>query len=140
MRKSLVTKLIFISNITSGIFLQSTVFSVHPTSVSTSKTTVMKDLSDQQAILALDHLIAITQSNLELQQNLRRDIETYLQVKAKFFAKSQDQELSESIVTAAATVWRTIQTKQLASIFPSEFIEEISLFAQLNNNQGLSRP
>lgn len=123
-------------------FFLSLFFFMHiaPIEAQSSAFSSIEELSQQHALISLEHLIAVTQRNLQLQQKLLQQTKQYFKAKEYFFAHDQEQENTEMLVSLADEIWQQIQESQLQAIFPEEFIEEIILFAHLAHKSQIASP
>lgn len=88
----------------------------------------------------LNFLIDATQNNLQNQKNLRGLILEYQKTQALYMKNSQDNELLFRMVKQAHRILSQIKENNLAHLFSSEFLGELTLLSQVANKKGLPKP
>lgn len=131
----------FFSQVGYSLCLFVTIFAVSSHVYSTEKTAPksVEELT-QHPLRGLEKLIATTQKNLEFQIQLEKRLQKYLELKDKVLADQNQETYIQELILLAAPIWDDIQEFHLIAVFPQDFIEELSLFAQLANKHNIARP
>lgn len=84
---------------------------------------------------ALDHLIAVTQQNLQNQKKLRPVVEQYLSVRDRFLKNMDDNQLAIRMVALGSQLAEQIKNQHLSHVFDQEFISELNVCEQISQKK-----
>lgn len=88
----------------------------------------------------LDRVIQATQQNLEKQKAIRNDLIEYMQLQDLYAANSKDNDHLLRMAKSANRLLEKIKENHLLQTFSSDFISELTIFAQLANKRGIPKP
>ncbi len=90
-------------------------------------------LGNQDDLGLLDELIAMTQNNLEAQQQLHKLMESYQKTREAFVADSSSQKLAQMLVKEATQILQTIEKTHLSHLFSSDLMTEVRFFSKVGD-------
>lgn len=88
----------------------------------------------------IDHLIEVTEKNLESQKQLRGMVKEYMQIQVAYLKSPSDKELALKMVKSAHEVLAKIKETNLTQAFDPDFISELNLFSQIASKRGIPSP
>lgn len=92
-----------------------------------------------QELQRLNNLMTITQQNLENQKKLQQLFMDYQQQQITYLQNSQDKELTLQMVRSAHRLLESIKANHLVQIFDTEFISQLTFFAQFAVKRGIPK-
>lgn len=82
-------------------------------------------------LMLLDDLIVVTEQNLAVQKELRKDIQAYQLQKKRFVKNMDNHDIAYDMVQRAHDIAETINENHLTQMFSPEFISELSFISQM---------
>lgn len=86
-------------------------------------------------VALLDALIDVTEKNLVAQKELRKEIQLFEQRKGRFLKDMNNRNAAYDMVQSAHQILENINSNYLLSMFPPEFISELTFFSQIASKQ-----
>lgn len=87
----------------------------------------------------LNHLIHVTEKNLEHQKNLKQLFLDYQQQQLYYLQNTQDKEITLQMVKSAHRLLESIKANHLIQIFDNEFISQLTFFSQFATKRGVPK-
>lgn len=88
----------------------------------------------------LENLLSATKLTIESGERLKTDIQQYLTCQAAYLEDPANRDLCFRMVRKARDVMIEIDDSNLTQVFDSEFLSELSLFAEMGKKRGLPQP
>lgn len=92
------------------------------------------------SLTTLDRLIAATEQTLSAEKQIRQMVVEYSATKVQHLQNRQSRERIVRMVKMAKSLLDAIQTNYLSDAFDTEFMQELSFFAQIASKKTLPKP
>lgn len=92
------------------------------------------------SLTTLDRLIAATEQTLSAEKQIRQMVVEYNTTKVQYLQNQQNRELIVRMVKMAKSLLDAIQMNYLSDAFDTEFMQELSFFAQIASKKTLPKP
>lgn len=96
--------------------------------------------SQEDEIASIEHLIAVTQKNLQTQNELKEKMLRFSLQKQRFAQGEQSKQHASLMVHTAYEIYETIKEYRLQYLFTSHYLEELALFSSIAKKSTPSRP
>jgi len=97
-------------------------------------------LADPDEVAVLLSLIESSKKTLEEQQKLLKLFIEYKKTREAFIEDPTSARLATMLVKISARVYDEIEKNHLSHLFSADFISELRFFAQVGQQQGISKP
>lgn len=124
-------KILFILTAT---FLSATAFCIEMPQISSVTSNVSNELE------SLNTLIDATKENLNNERALKKQVESYLVLQQLYLKNADDKELLFQMIKNAYRLQESIKTYHLEHAFSAEFMNELTIFAQIANKRAIPKP
>ncbi len=87
----------------------------------------------------LDHLIVVTEQNLENQKKLKTLFLDYQQQQVNYLQDTQNKEVTLQMVKSAYVLLENIKAFHLIQAFDTEFVSQLTFFSQFATKRGIPK-
>lgn len=94
----------------------------------------------REEFVLLDRLQEATRESLKNQEHLKKTLSAYKENLSLYLENSGDKDLALKVSRVAALLLAEIKENYLLEAFNTDFISELTLFAQLSEKKGIPRP
>ncbi len=89
-----------------------------------------------KGIPAVEHLIALTESNLQAQKELLQLLQKYRTVEQRYLNSPDDEALIPQLIQGAEEIMAVIDSQHLSHLLNEELLSELSLFGRLGSKSN----
>lgn len=100
----------------------------------------VEPLVREDEVVTMDHLLAVTQGQLEVQKQLKALMLEFKQHQEIFFKGEQTKERAYKMVTTARRILSIITDKHMQHLFSSEYLQELAMCSSIAGKSKPTRP
>lgn len=105
-----------------------------------SQLSSIDQINEDNELKLIDHLIIVTQQNLEDQKELQQLTQQFKTTQLAFTQDTENKQLAYTMISEANQLLKFIKEKHLSHLFSKDFIKELDFFSQFAKKNEIASP